>query len=262
MTFRLAQKSAAVPARRSSIRYRAGLLTASVLTACLIAMPHPASAADPALEEAIRDYLLNNPEVIIESLEKYQADQRAEQHERAALAVEENREALESDPRSPVAGNPDGDVVVVEFFDYQCGYCKRVVPSIRQVLEEDPNIRYVFKEFPVLGETSLMASRAATAVWLLNNEHYTPFHFELMTARGSLTEDRILDLAAKVGADREAVAEKMEDPEVAEILEENLQLAQAISVRGTPAFVIGGRLVPGAIDLETMQNLISSARSG
>lgn len=240
------------------------MLGALVLLA-VIAWPglsRPGSASDPALEQAIRSFILENPEVIIESLERYQTRQRAEMEQQAALAVEANRAALEMDPLSPVAGNPKGDVTVVEFFDYQCGYCKRVVPSIRELLENDPGIRYVFKEFPVLGDTSVTAARAALAVWLLDRDLYAPFHFELMSARGTLTEDRILDMASKLGVDRDALAEKMNAGEVMAMLESNLQLAQSINVRGTPAFVIGGKLVPGAIDLETMQSLVASAREG
>lgn len=233
-----------------------------MLVVGLFAVPHSVSASDPALDQAIKTYILEHPEVIIQSLEKYQAEQVAAREERAALAVQEQRSALEADPLSPVTGNPDGDVVIVEFFDYQCGYCKRVLPVIQQVLDEDPNVRYVFKEFPVLGEASVMASRAALAVWMLDQEKYTPYHFELMKARGTLTQDRVLDIAASVGADRDAVAEKMASTEIMAILERNLQLGQSINVRGTPAFVIGGTLVPGAIDLETMQGMIASARSG
>ncbi len=241
------------------------IIGAIIVLLCFVAVQsisRPATASDPALDEAIRAFILKNPEVIIESLEQYQNRQRAEMEQQAALAVEANREALENDPLSPVGGNPDGDVVIVEFFDYQCGYCKRVLPTVREALENDPGIRYIFKEFPVLGDTSVMASRAALAVWLVEPELYAPYHFDLMSARGSLTEDRILDMAAELGADRQAVAEKMNSADVMAMLESNLQLAQSINVRGTPAFVIDGKLVPGAIDLETMQGLVAAARQG
>jgi protein-disulfide isomerase len=249
----------AVPDERSAwFRCFAAVLAAAALVFTL----SPARAADPALDESIRAYILEHPEVIVEALQKYEQRQRAEENERASMAVQAHLAELELDALSPVGGNPNGDVVVVEFFDYRCGFCKRVLPSIRKVLEEDPGVKYVFKEFPVLGEESKTASKAALAVWLLNRDQYVPYHVKLMTARGSLTQDKVLDLAAEVGADRDAVKKKMGQPEIQAMLDKNLQLAQSINVRGTPAFIIGGQFVPGAIDLQTLQSLIAGARSG
>lgn len=213
-----------------------------------------------AMEALIRAYILEHPEVVVESLQRWQEEQKAESEERAKAALDAHRDRLENNPATPVAGNVDGDVTVVEFFDYRCGYCKRVFPAIQELIETDGNIRYVFKEFPILGPESVVASRAAQAVWFIDPERYLDFHAALMGARGGLNEDRVLDIAAKVGLDRDKVKDAMEDPRVAEVLAANLELGRALGVNGTPAFVIGGELIPGAIDLDTMKELVAEAR--
>ncbi len=159
-----------------------------------------------------------------------------------------------------MAGNAEGDITIVEFFDYRCGYCKRVFPAIQELIETDGNIRYVFKEFPILGPDSMVAARAAQAVWFIDPDRYLDFHAALMGARGGLSEDRVLDIAAKAGLDRDAVKKGMDDPRVAEALADNLGLGRVLGVNGTPAFVIGGELVPGAIDLDAMKERVAEAR--
>jgi len=213
-----------------------------------------------AFEALIREYILDHPDVVVESLQRWQERQKAESEENARAALAEHRDLLENNPAAPVAGNPEGDITVVEFFDYRCGYCKRVFPAIQELIETDGNIRYVFKEFPILGPDSKIASRAAQAVWFSNPDRYLDFHAALMGARGALSEDRVLDIAAKVGLDRDTVKKGMDDPRVAETLASNLGLGRALGVNGTPAFVIGGQLVPGAIDLDTMKELLAEAR--
>jgi len=213
-----------------------------------------------AVEALIRGYILEHPEVVVESLQRWQEQQKAESEERAKAAVDEHRDQLENDPATPVAGNVEGDVTIVEFFDYRCGYCKRVFPAIQELIKSDGNIRYVFKEFPILGPDSKVASLAAQAVWFMDSDRYFDFHTALMGARGGLSEDRVLDIAAKVGLDRDKVKKGMDDPQVLETLASNIDLGRALGVNGTPAFVIGGELVPGAIDLDAMKELVAEAR--
>ncbi len=213
-----------------------------------------------AFEALIREYILEHPEVVVESVQRWQERQKAESDQRAKAAVAENRDLLENNPNAPVAGNPKGDVTIVEFFDYRCGYCKRVFPAIQEMLKTDGDIRYVFKEFPILGPDSMIASQAAQAVWFIAPDRYLDFHSALMGARGELNENRVLDIAAKVGLDRDKVKAGMDDPRVAETLANNLALGRALGVNGTPAFVIGGQLVPGAIDLDTMKELVAEIR--
>ncbi len=213
-----------------------------------------------AVEALIRQYILDHPDVVVESLQRWQERQKAESEQKAKAALVEHRDLLENNPAAPVAGNADGDVTIVEFFDYRCGYCKRVFPAVQELIKTDGNIRYVFKEFPILGPDSMIASQAAQAVWFIAPDRYLDFHAALMGARGALSEDRVLDIAAKVGLDRDAVKKGMGDPRVAETLASNLALGRDLGVNGTPAFVIGGQLVPGAIDLDTMKELVAEAR--
>ena len=225
------------------------------------ATPSAMNAAQKQQFDAlIRQYILDHPEVVIESLQAYQAKQRVAEQQEAQATLVALKDEIENDPAAPIAGNPKGDVTIVEFFDYRCGYCKRVFPSLQTLMETDGNIRYVFKEFPVLGPESVTASRAALAVWNLQPDKYFPFHAALLQARGNLTEERILQVAEEVGLEPAKVRDGMADPRVEEALQKNYALGRQINVNGTPAFIIGGQLVPGAIDLATMKQLVASAR--
>jgi protein-disulfide isomerase len=215
-----------------------------------------------AIEELIRQYILDHPEVIVESVQKYHEHQQAAEQEAGQAAVSKHREALEQDPAAPVAGNPRGDVTIVEFFDYHCGFCKRVLPTVQELLKTDPGVRYVFKEFPILGPESVIAARAALAVWRLQPDKYLAFHVALMQSRGSLAEEQVLAIAGKVGVDREKLQQAMARPEIEEILKRNFELAQDLRIRGTPAFVIGDKLVPGAVSLDQLREMIAAVRAG
>jgi protein-disulfide isomerase len=208
----------------------------------------------------IRQFILDHPEVVVESLQAYQARQRAAEHQEAQATLSALKDQIENDSAAPVAGNPQGDVTIVEFFDYRCGYCKRVLPSIQKLMETDGNVRYVFKEFPVLGPESVTAARAALAVWKLQPDKYFPFHTALLESRGSLTEQRIMQIAKQVGLDPARVRDGMKDPGIEETIQANYALGRQLKINGTPAFIIGGELVPGAIDLATMKQLLEAAR--
>jgi protein-disulfide isomerase len=208
----------------------------------------------------VRQYILDHPEVVVESLQAYQTRQRAAEHQEAQATLVALKDQIENDPAAPVVGNPQGDVTIVEFFDYRCGYCKRVLPSIQKLMETDGNVRYVFKEFPVLGPESVTAARAALAVWKLQPDKYFPFHTALLESRGSLTEQRIMQIAKQVGLDPARVRDGMKDPGIEETIQANYALGRQLKINGTPAFIIGGELVPGAIDLATMKQLLEAAR--
>lgn len=240
-------------------------LAAAALAAEPTATPSRA-AGEPApdraaIEAIVREYILAHPDVILDSLRAYEAARQAEEQKSAAAALAASRAAIERDPTAPVAGNPDGNVTVVEFFDYQCGYCKRVLPVMQELLKSDPNVRYVFKEFPILGPESVTAARAALAVWNTERDKYLAFHAALMGARGGLSEERILETAKGVGLDPAKLRTAMADPAIEERIQRNLEIGRKINVNGTPAFLIGGRLVPGAIDLEAMRRQIAQARA-
>ncbi len=241
-------------------------LAAAAMAVCLTSLP---AAADPLtadqqeeVRSIVRQYLMDNPEVLVEALQAYQTKTEREQRQRQQAALNDLKGELENDGVSPVLGNPEGDVTIVEFMDYRCGYCKKVFPAMQDLLNEDSNIRYVIKEFPILGPDSLTASQAALAVWRTSPDKYGSFHAALMEARGGLTVDKLLDIAAGIGADPEAVRADMKSPEVAAILSQTRGLASKLGIRGTPAFVIDGTLVPGAIGIEDLRDLVASSRKG
>ena len=243
----------------------AGLALSSVLLAASPAAPGE-DALTPrqksAIEEVVRDYLRQNPEILVEAIRALQIKQEMDKRARTRAALIKERDRIYNDPTSPVGGNPDGDVTVVEFFDYQCPYCKKVFPAILSLMESDGNIRYVFKEYPILGRESVIAARAALAAWNIDKQRYMAFHSAMMVAKGALGEARIMKIAARSGLDVKRLREVMNGPEVEAALRSNFALAEALGVNGTPAFVIGEELVPGAADLASLKRLIAAARKG
>ena len=241
---------------------RTCLTVGVVLAASAPARAEPAEAADlpvEQIEKIVREYLLREPEVIyqaIQELQRRQAEAAAAQ-QRAAIAA--NQGKLLDDPTSPVGGNPDGDVTLVEFFDYRCAYCRRVVSSMRALLEEDSGLRVVFKELPVLGPDSVRAARAALAS--RRQAGYVPFHFALMTT-DDLSLQGIRAAAEAVGLDPDRLEADMAAPEVLAAIQANYALANELGIEGTPAFVIGDQLIPGAVDKGRLEQLIDEARSG
>lgn len=248
------------------------LRTATVLALALAASTAGARA-DPAakaftdeqakaIEGVVRDYLRRNPDVVVEALNEYRERKQAAERRTAEVSLVAARGDLERDAATPVAGNPDGDVTIVEFFDYQCGYCKRVLPTLQSLIQSDGNIRYVLKEYPILGPQSDTAARAALAVWRIEPASYFKFHTALMSARGGLDEARLLDVAAGLGIDRKRLKKAMADPAVDEAIRRNHELGRSLGINGTPAFVVGNRIVPGAVDLDVLRDLVAEARRG
>ena len=243
------------------------LVAALAVTAAMLAAPPAVAGADAldaaqkkAVEEVVREYLRQHPEVVVEAIRAFQAREEQAKKDRTQANLVALRDALEKDASSPVAGNPDGDVTIVEFFDYRCGFCKKVFPTVVALMKEDRNVRYVFKEFPILGPQSVVASRAALAAWRLDRNKYFAFHTALMGTRGSLPESKVMALAGESGYDVEGISEAMNDPEIDAIIRRNLQLADSLDINGTPTFVIGNRLVPGAISAEVLTDLVADAR--
>ncbi len=213
-----------------------------------------------AVESVVRDYLRKNPEVLVEAIRALRDKDVANTERKAKNTLESLRGQIENSPYSPVGGNPNGDVTLVEFFDYRCPYCKKVFPDIMALLKEDKGIRYVFKEFPILGPVSIFASRAALAAWSLDKKKYVAFHKTMMGSRGQLTEGRIFKMAKKNGIDPDQLRKAMNDPAVSAEINRNASMAEALNITGTPAFVIGDAIVPGAVDMKTLRILVSEAR--
>jgi protein-disulfide isomerase len=240
----------------------AGLLTALAANG---AFAQDGSQSEPAIElpadqvEAIvRELLMREPEIVYEALQELQRRETAAEAERSKAAVLAKKDDLFRSTVSPVGGNPEGEVTLVEFFDYRCGYCRRVVSSLRALVEEDRDLRVVFKEFPILGEDSVRAARAALAAE--RQGLYMPLHFALMAA-DDLSMQGIMTMAAGVGLDTERLAQDMASPEIEAEIAANYALANELGIEGTPAFVVDDELIPGAVSQERLASLIEEARA-
>jgi protein-disulfide isomerase len=243
-----------------------GLIAVGVFLGVRATVPSRLAAA-PALSEdkvalgkSIRDYLMANPEVLVEAMQEFERKQDSQRDTVAQKAIQEHRTALISDPDVPIAGNPAGDVTIVEFNDYQCPYCKRAHLAVKSVLAADSKVKLVFKDLPILGEPSRIAALAALAARA--QDKHLALHNALMEYSGKLDRDRIMEIAGSVGLDIARLQKDMDDPKLKEIIDRNMALASALGVRGTPAFVIGKQFVPGAVDADTLKQLIADARKG
>jgi protein-disulfide isomerase len=212
------------------------------------------------IEQIIHDYLLKHPEVVVEALRAAEAQDKQKQAEATRAAIAAKRKELLDDPSAPTGGNPKGDVTLVEFFDYRCPYCKRVQPSVEALLKEDHKLRVVYKEFPILGPPSVLAVHVAFAA--LKQGKYERFHTAMMATKGEseITENVVLKVAADAGLDMARVKIDMNTPEIDQIIKRNYELAEALGINGTPGFVIGDTLIPGAVDLATLKQTIADAR--
>lgn len=212
------------------------------------------------IERIIHDYLVSNPEVLVkafEALERRSEDERVSQ---TRDAVKEHSKALYNDAEDFVAGNPKGDVTLVEFFDYRCIYCKRSYEPLMDFIKKDGNIRLVLKEFPILGSASLEASKAAMAAQ--KQGRYMDMHKGLFTHKGDLDSNAIDAIAKKAGVDVAKMREDMNDPDLAGRVSRAYRLAEALGIDGTPAFIAGGKLHPGMMDEERLTELVSALRGG
>ncbi|TMJ57000.1 MAG: DsbA family protein [Alphaproteobacteria bacterium] len=237
---------------------------ASAYTFLTITLAHPLGAEEvtpeqrKAIEAIIHDYLMRNPDVLVDALREAEAKANSEADVKAAQVLRDRRHEVFDDPATPVGGNPQGDVTIVEFFDYRCPYCKQVHPAIQKLLDQDRKLRFVYKEFPVLGEQSDIAARAALAARLQGK--YEPLHNAMMAAKGQITEEVVYRLAGSVGLDVDRLKRDMTDPEIDRALSANRSLAKALDLRGTPGFVIGDHVIPGAIDLDALKTMVADAR--
>lgn len=212
----------------------------------------------------VRAYLMENPEVLMEAIAVLEERRNAEAAANDIALLQTNADEIFNDPASWVGGNPDGDITVVEFMDYRCGYCKKAFEEVAELIESDGNIRFVVKEFPILGEQSELASRFAVAVLQVEGaEAYEKAHDALMVMRADVTAESLAALGAEVGlADTDAVMARMTSPEVTAVIEANRALAQRLDVNGTPTFVIDETLVRGYVPLDGMRQIVDGQRKG
>lgn len=213
-----------------------------------------------AIEGIIHDYLIHNPDVLIEAIRGAEDKLNREADAKATTVLSDRRSEIFDDPATPVGGNPQGDVTIVEFFDYRCPYCKQVLPSLQTLLKEDHNLRFVYKELPVLGPPSVTAAHAALAAQ--RQGKYEAFHNAMMATKGQITDDTVYKVAGSVGLDVDRLKQDMSAPEIGRSLKTNLALADALNIRGTPGFIVGEHIVPGAIDLDALRKMVAEARKG
>lgn len=236
------------------------LLALLVMTGTAAAAAAQTTSPPPdreAIEAIVRDVIRKNPELVIEALETHERRRKDAEATRAKEALAANRDALRNDANSVVAGDPKGDITVVEFFDYRCPYCKQAHTEVQGLLRRDPKVRVVLKELPILGPESVLASRAAIASRLQGK--YLPFNAAMLEVR-TLSEAVIFRLAADVGLDVERLKTDMRRPEIEAIITANLKLAHALGVDGTPAFVIADKLLPGVVPAEKLADLVRETR--
>lgn len=239
-----------------------------VALAIFAALASPAVAQDAGasldqkaqVEKIVHDYLIAHPEVIKEAIMALQAKEDADKADAQSEAVAAHKDEIFNDPMTPVVGNPMGDVTLVEFFDYHCPYCKAVAQPLKQLIEEDKGVRLVLKEFPILGDDSRLASRAALAS--VAQGKYWEFHQALLEHRGSFDTDTIRALAAQVGLDADKLIADMGTGKSDPLIVANRKLADALDVGATPTFVIDGQIVEGAVPLEQLKAMIKKARGG
>ena len=210
------------------------------------------------IEKLVHDYIVAHPEVIKEAIQALQAKEEQSKADAQTQAVLQNKDKLFNDPATPVAGNAMGDVTIVEFFDYHCPYCKAVAGPLQKLTEEDKGVRLVMKEFPILGQDSLLASQAALAS--VPQGKYWEFHQALMEHRGQFDMEVIKSIAAKVGLDPAKLEADMQSDTIKPIISANHDLAQTLDIGATPTFIIGDQVVEGAVPLERLKELIQKAR--
>jgi len=213
-----------------------------------------------AVQKIVSDYLREHPEVIIDAIKAYQAKRDADQAAEAKKNIVSLKDEIFKDPTSPVGGNPEGDVALVEFFDYRCPYCKAVEADLKKAVEQDGKVRLVYKEFPILGPVSVTAAKAALAAQMQGK--YVPFHQKLIGYKGTLDDATIYKLAGDVGLDVTKLKADMAKPEIQAIIDKNAKLADKLNVQGTPGFVVGQEMIPGAASVDELTAAIKRARAG
>jgi protein-disulfide isomerase len=216
------------------------------------------------IEKIVREYLLSHPEVLQDAMAELEKRQTAEDAEKHLAAIKDNATAIFSSPRQVNLGNLQGDVTMVEFFDYNCAFCKRAMSDMLDLLKTDAKLRVVLKEFPVLGEGSVQAAQVAVAVRMQDKtgKKYLDFHTKLLGGRGPADKARALAAAKEAGFDLARLDKDLQSDEVKQTLEENLKLAEGLGLNGTPSYVFPAEVVVGAVGLPALKGKINAARCG
>jgi len=240
-----------------------------VLAAALALTALPAAAQDFStaqrgeIEKIIKEYLIRHPEVLQEAMAELEKKQQLAETEKARSAIKNHSDALFNSPRQVVLGNPQGDVTFVEFFDYNCGYCKRALNDMVEIMGKDPKLKVVLKEFPVLGPGSVEAAQVAVAVRMQDKggKKYMEFHQKMLLGRGQADKARAMAVAKEIGLDMTRLEKDLKSDEITATLQESAKLAEALGLNGTPSYVIGSDVVVGAVGLDALGKKIDAART-
>jgi protein-disulfide isomerase len=211
-------------------------------------------------DAAIERYIRAHPEVIVQSVQALEAKREAELRERQKAALATKQDELLHDPASPVSGNPKGEITLVEFYDYRCGFCRKAASAVTELQKEDHRVRVVYKDFPILGEPSVLAAKAALAS-RAQGKHQA-FHEALLASHADMTKNEILKIAASVGLDARRLEADMANPKWQAAIDKNRALARELGISGTPGFIVGNELVAGWLDLKGLKALIARAGHG
>ncbi len=248
-------------------RTMSGLFAAGFLASGLLAFVPAANAQ--SLSEAqknevrglVREYILQNPEIIQEAMTELERKQGEAERTARVKALESLSGALSESPRAIVVGNPAGDVTLVEFFDYNCSYCKKAMGDVKTLIKNDPKLRVVIRDFPVLGPDSVEASMAAVAAKKqITGEKYWEFHEKLLESRGRVGKERVFAVAKEMGADVAKLQKDMDAAETRATVEETMRFADALHLQGTPAFIVGKEIIFGAVGMEPLKTAIAATR--
>jgi len=244
-------------------------LFAAAATAALLLLPVSSRAQTFSdtqkgeIETIIKDYLIAHPEVLEQASAELEKRKQAAEAERAKTEIASHAQALFYSPRQVTIGDVKGDITLVEFFDYNCGYCKRALTDLTSIMKDDPKLRVVLKEFPVLGPGSVEAAKVAVAVRMQDSgKKYFDFHLRLLGGRGQADLARALQAAKEAGFDMARIKKDMESDEVKTSLEENMKLAEALGLNGTPSYIVGSQVVVGAVGLDALKQKVNVARCG
>jgi len=240
-------------------------LAATALAAGLIALPAQAEMTEAerqAFRDEVRAYLLDNPEVLIEAMDVLQSREERAAANRDLQMLADNAALIFDSADDWVGGNPDGDVVLVEFMDYRCGYCRKAYDEVEELVKSDGNIRFVVKEFPILGEASLLSAQFAIAVRQLHGDAaYKSAHDALIALRGEPTVDTLGRLAGDLGLEAQPILDRMGAPEVMSIIQANHALADKLDISGTPTFVLPRMMLRGYLPLDAMRQIVDEVRA-
>lgn len=211
-------------------------------------------------DATIERYIRAHPEVIEQSLQGLLAKRETELRDRQKTALMTKQQELVHDPASPVSGNLKGEITLVEFYDYRCGFCKKAASSVTELQKEDRRVRVVYKDLPILGEPSELAAKAALASQVQGK--HQAFHEALLASHADMTKESILKIAVKVGLDAKRLEADMANPKWQTVINKNRALAHELGISGTPGFIVGNELVPGWLDLNGLKELIARAGHG